>query len=259
MKKNMKIAIIGPPNVGKSSFVNALLNYKYCIVSKSPHSTQRSVIAIYEYQDTQMFFFDTPGITDKKQLIYLNRYAEEYLNTVDLCLFFFDATKSVNMQLMTLASYCNKPFFGIFNKMDKVNKGRLLPKTAILSDIFKDIFYISSTSKENIPILLENMIKYAVEGEWLPSNIINTASAIYDQINDRAKEICFRLFDNEVPYNMSLNTIIEHSTIKQELHTYKKYRPIILGKFSILKNLIKKSIRNSLSINMSYELNIRFS
>lgn len=250
--RSVKVGIIGSPNVGKSSFINTIMNNKICIVSSSPHSTREPVLAVTKYKDTQIIFVDTPGISDKKNLSYFNKYAEQYLNLV--CLFFFDATKSVNMQLMTLGAYCSKPI-ALFNKIDKVNRGRLLPKTAILSDVFKDIFYISCLTKENIDLVLDEVIKYATEGEEIE---FETSSSILDRFNDRAYEVLFRLFKEEIPYHLEVTTKLDDREIIQTIYASEKYRHIILGKYIVLKKLIKKNIEETNNMKIHYELKIVF-
>ena len=159
------VAIIGRPNVGKSTLLNHLLAMKLSITSRKPQTTRHQLLGILTKQDTQYLFIDTPGIHRKsasgKQLNrYMNRQALSTLNEVDVILILVEATKwhSGDQNILKYLKSVEVPVICVVTKIDRLkNKNRLLPHMAELNQKydFKTIVPVSSLQNEGLSDLLE--------------------------------------------------------------------------------------------------------
>ncbi|MFA7045903.1 MAG: GTPase Era, partial [Candidatus Izemoplasmatales bacterium] len=117
------IAIIGEPNVGKSTFLNQVLKQKVAIVSNKPQTTRNVFSGIYHDDESQLIFLDTPGIHHGKTKLgeYMTKAAIDTVKSVDLVLFFinaYDDVKESNMQILEILKTVDTPVFLIINKLD---------------------------------------------------------------------------------------------------------------------------------------------
>ncbi|MBL8051481.1 MAG: GTPase Era, partial [Anaerolineales bacterium] len=121
------VAIIGRPNVGKSTLVNALLGQKIAAVSPRPQTTRKKQLGILTLPNAQIVFVDTPGIHKSKHKLgeFLNQEAQESLNGVDLILWLVDSFSSPTDEDISIADLLNKlprraPLLLVLNKIDMV-------------------------------------------------------------------------------------------------------------------------------------------
>ena len=128
------VAIIGRPNVGKSTLINRVLVQKLCITSRRPQTTRHRILGIKTEDDSQLIYVDTPGLhTDGKRAMnrYLNRAAASSIDDVDVILFVVDCLNwndDDEQVLERLKSNANAPVILVLNKVDKLSdKAMLLP------------------------------------------------------------------------------------------------------------------------------------
>lgn len=224
MHKSGFINIIGKPNVGKSTLMNALVGEKMSIITPKPQTTRHRIIGILSGEDFQMVFSDTPGIIEQpsyKMQQAMNRFAFGTLEDADLILWVVEKTDSPQnySSLIEKLSKAEAPIFLILNKND-------LPGNPNLEEwketgLFKEIVEISALMKTGTDQLLELIKEHLPEGpEYYPK----------DQLTDRPerfftaeiiREKIFLLYHQEIPY--SCEVIIEQ--FKEELT--KNNQPII--------------------------------
>lgn len=214
------VAIVGRPNVGKSTLMNHLLGQKLSITSRKPQTTRHRIHGILSDDHHQIIFVDTPGIhknTVRAINERMNAAALSALSDVDLVLFVVDGMKWREDDLLTLEQLAKTklPVVLVINKSDTIkDKGELLPVMAEFSQSFEfaDIVPVSALKGHNLDKLLE------VIGAYLP---IRPAIFDVEQITDRSerflaseiiREKIMRLSGDEVPYDLT----VQIDTFKDE-------------------------------------------
>ena len=165
------IAVVGRPNVGKSTLINALLEKKVLIVSPRPQTTRNRIHAIYTGEDAQLVFLDTPGIHHPRHRLddYMLKAALDAIKEVDLVLFLVDAGSlpgSGDRQVAALLQQVKTPILLVINKMDMAAGDfaqRVLPRYAELPGC-RDIFQVSALQGHNLEPLRRAIIGYMPAG-----------------------------------------------------------------------------------------------
>ena len=134
------VAVVGKPNVGKSTLVNALVGHKVAITSPKPQTTRRRIMGILTRDDAQVIFVDTPGFHDPKSALnqYMMREVENALSDCDAILFVVDLTTAPDIADVTVADRIkkmNQPVVMALNKADIADAGRLAEFTAMYQGI----------------------------------------------------------------------------------------------------------------------------
>lgn len=237
------VAIVGRPNVGKSTLLNHILGLKLSITSRKAQTTRHRLLGIHTTEDTQFLFVDTPGFQQKHINALnrnLNRTVTQVLSEVDVVLFVIepmhlgDADRKV-LELLPK----NQPVFLVVNKADLVgDKGNLLPLIQDFDLEFPFTGIIPVSAKKNL--YLDELL--AAVREHLPEQ-----PAIYgeDELTDRnerflaaemLREKIFRLLGDEVPYSVA----VEIEKFEQEGNLRRIHAAIIVDKDSQKPMLIGK-------------------
>lgn len=202
------VAIVGRPNVGKSTFLNAIIGEKLSITSPKPQTTRWQILGIKTNPTSQIVYIDTPGLhREEKRAMnrYMNRIAASVLPEADVLVFMVDATvwrhedELVLQRLQTV----DKPVILVLNKIDLLtDKAELLP----LIDKFKEkyafahIVPISALSSENTAHLEEVIATLLPEGPALYPEEQITDKSIKFQIAEIIREKLIRATEEELPY-----------------------------------------------------------
>jgi len=205
------IAIVGRPNVGKSTLLNHILGMKLAITSRKAQTTRHRLLGIHTTEDTQFLFVDTPGFQQKHLNTLnkgLNKTVTQVLTEVDVVLFVIEPMKLGEADRKVLALLSDKtPTILVVNKSDLMgDKGNLLP---LIQDFdlefpFTDIVPVSAKKSLNLDELLHTIRKYLPE-----------QAAIYseDELTDKnerflaaelVREKIFRLVGDELPYSVAV-------------------------------------------------------
>ncbi|MBQ4253934.1 MAG: GTPase Era, partial [Erysipelotrichaceae bacterium] len=157
------VALIGKPNVGKSTLLNTILSKKVAIATPKPQTTRDNIRGILTLDDCQIVFIDTPGI--HKASIRLNelmvKSAYEAAGDVDIILMLISAEKGIEKSdriiMESLRNY-KKPKFLVVNKIDKLNKGELIEfMQSIDTDMFDEIIPLSALKNNNVSELIDTI------------------------------------------------------------------------------------------------------
>lgn len=214
------VAIVGRPNVGKSTLLNHILGQKLSITSRKPQTTRHRILGIVTRENTQTVYVDTPGIHGEERKAinrYMNRAATSALKDVDLVLFVVDGLKwSPDDDLvMSKIKAAGLPTLLVINKVDEVtDKEALLPRITELAQLhgFIEVVPVSALKGHNIDRLQE------LVAERLP---LSPPFFPEDQITDRSskflaaeivREKIMRQLGDEVPYELT----VEIEEFKQE-------------------------------------------
>ncbi len=252
------IAIVGRPNVGKSTLLNQLLGQKVAIVSPKPQTTRNRVTGIRTTPNSQVVFLDTPGIHRAHSL--MNRRmvqtALKTLSEVDGVLWLVDARQGVLKEDEDIARTLGEsrtPVLILLNKIDLIAKGRLLPLMERCSALLpeKEIIPISALKGENLPLLMDKIEKWLPEGpRYYPEGEITNQTERFIA-SEIIREKIFLLTREELPYATAVT--IEEFTEKEEknlivieatIHADREsHKPILIGKKGAMLKEIGKQAR----------------
>lgn len=255
MLKSGFVSLVGRPNVGKSTLLNSLVGYKIAITSDKAQTTRNSIQGIYNDDDSQIVFVDTPGIHKPKHKLgrRLNEEAYYSIDDVDIILFLMDVTmpfgKGDNFVLDKIKQ-AKKPTFLILNKVDKIKKDHLLELILKYKDIydFKEIIPISALKKDNVTELINTLKKYLPDNvKYFPDEEL-TNTTIEFRVAELIREKVLRLTDEEVPH--AVTCVVERYEDKKDkaiitatiIVERDSLKSIIIGKQGkMLKNIGSKA------------------
>ena len=212
MQKTAFIAIVGRPNVGKSSILNKILGQKITIVSSKPQTTRTRIMGVYTKDDTQLVFIDTPGLHKPKNSLgkYMVRSINESVGGVDACLLVAECDKlpgDTEKLLMQRFKSMELPALLALNKIDKLKeKSELIDKIAAYSEEydFDDIVPVSAQTGSGINELLNALEKQAQEGMHLfdPDTVTDQPERVL--AGEIIREKILRLTDKEIPHGTAV-------------------------------------------------------
>ena len=204
-------AVIGRPNVGKSTIINRLVGQKISIVSDKPQTTRHRILGILTGKDHQVVFVDTPGIHRPGYRLNdrMMDTVYEALKDVDLLVQVIDASESYGKGeefVLDLIRMARKPTILVINKVDLVNKGKVLPVIEFYSQQvdFQEIIPLSALTGDNLELLHEKIVEHLQEGEFFypPESITDqTERSIVAEI---VREKVLENTHKELPYSTAV-------------------------------------------------------
>jgi GTP-binding protein Era len=203
------VAIVGKPNVGKSSLLNVLIQEKISSVSPKPQTTRFNLLGILNYEDAQFIFIDTPGIM-KKVKDKLDEFSlseiEKAINDADVIVLLVEPKlpDEEDLRIIEILKNKNKPIILAINKIDLVkDKRELLPIIENYSKLydFKEIIPISVIYRDGIDILIENIRKFMpdLDRPYYEDDII-TDKPLRVLVAEIIREKIYLLYKDEIPY-----------------------------------------------------------
>ncbi len=204
-------AIIGMPNVGKSTLLNTIAGQKIAIISDKPQTTRNKILAIHTTDEYQIVFTDTPGIHKPKSKLgeFMVKMANESMNEMDVILFVVDATKPIAAMEKDIAKNIGKagvPAILIINKVDCVKKDQLLPIIADYSNLheFESIVPLSAKSGDGVELLLKDIEELLEEGPKFYYDDMITDQPEKQIAAEIIREKLLWLLDKEVPHGIAI-------------------------------------------------------
>ncbi len=208
------VSVIGRPNVGKSTLLNALTGEKIAIISDKPQTTRNTIRTIITTDKCQMVLIDTPGIHKPKTKLgeYMVNVASETMKEVDLILFLVEATSvagNMDISISEQLKQVKTPVFLILNKVDKVEKDKLLAIIESYSKLmdFKAIIPVSALKKDGIDIILKEALNYLPEGPKLFSEDTLTDQPEKVIAAEMIREKVLLNLDDEVPHGVGVEVM----------------------------------------------------
>ena len=205
------VSLVGRPNVGKSTLINSLLNVHLAITSKVASTTRNVIQGVYEDEEAQIIFVDTPGIHKPNHKLgsLLNKKAyQNGLDGVDVILFLVDASTGIGKGdefILNKFKENDIPVFLLLNKIDKLKKEELLKMIDKVKDLypFQEIIPISALKKENIKTLLDVVKSYLQEGDKIfEDDVLTNVSTRFIMAEFVREQLMARLRD-EIPHTVT--------------------------------------------------------
>ena len=205
------VSLVGRPNVGKSTLLNSILGIKLAITSDVSGTTRNVIQGIYNDDDSQIIFVDTPGIHKPSNKLgnLMNKKAYQNTEGVDVILFLIDISKGFgrgDQFILDKIKDKGVPVFLLLNKIDLVkNKEKLLADINNLKDLydFKEIIPISASKEDNVDLLISCIKKYLDEQEQIFSSEELTNVSTRFILAEFVREKVLELTHDEVPHTVT--------------------------------------------------------
>lgn len=205
------VSIVGRPNVGKSTLMNTLIGEKIAIMSDKPQTTRNQIRAIYNSDEIQIVFMDTPGIQKPKNKLgsYMMKASSSSMKDTDIILFVVDESKRIGATdkeiIENLKNNTSKKIL-VINKIDKINKEELMDLINMYSEIgiFDEIVPVSAIKGENSNTLIKVLSKYLEEGpQYFPKDMI-TDQPEKVLVSEIIREKILMYTDQEIPHGIAV-------------------------------------------------------
>ena len=244
-RKLLKALIVGKPNVGKSTLLNSLVGEKVSIVSRKAQTTQRNTTGVITKDNSQLIFFDTPGLNKIEKNIRISETFKTVAENVDVLIYMVDNTKksqSIDDQFRNWLNNNENKFrkkILLINKVDCIEKVNLFEITKKINGVinFDETFFISLSKKSGMDRFLNWVEKQAYSNEWLFQQTYKSNISKKNFLSELTREKVFEYIHEEIPYNLEIKTDYIEPSSNNSLKVYqtvwlnkKSYKPIILGK-----------------------------
>ena len=206
------VAIVGRPNVGKSTLMNKILGQKISITSKRPQTTRHRILGIKTTDEVQTIYLDTPGIhkqAKNEMNRIMNRSAKQSMLDVDVIVFVLEGTHFTDEDEIVMQQVCRQevPVILVINKLDKIKqKDVLLPQIARFSQEgkFAEIIPVSAKTGKGVDVLEKAIEKYMPEGDqFFPEDQVTDKSERF-LAAEIVREKLMRLLGQELPYALTV-------------------------------------------------------
>jgi GTP-binding protein Era len=232
------VALVGEPNVGKSTLLNALLGQKLSIVTSKPQTTRHKIAGILTKENYQIVFLDTPGIITPKYVLQqaMMESVNAAIDDADIIAVLFDASVHDVSASLRASSFVKllsnhnarswdprgkKSFFLVLNKIDLMKRHEILPIIQSAAEVypFDEIIPVSALTGENLVELEKTIVDYLPEGQpFYPDDYVSDRDERFFA-SELIREEIFKLFKEEVPYS----TTVEIEEFRESNDAHKVY------------------------------------
>lgn len=258
--KSGLVALVGPPNVGKSTLLNSLLGQKISIVSPKPQTTRNKILGIVNEEAYQIVFLDTPGIHRARSPLNLEmvKIAVESLGEVDVIVFMIDVTFPLPEKIRAATEHLEKaarPVILLVNKTDLVEPTALLPILKAYEGLFpfRAMIPVSALNRDGTDLLVAELLRLLPSGPRLYPEDIPTDATERFIAGEIIREKIFLHTDQEVPYSCAVQVESfkedeKKITINATIFVEKKsQKGIIIGKQGTMLKKIGQAARLELA------------
>lgn len=212
--KSGYVSVIGRPNVGKSTLLNAIIGEKISAISSKPQTTRQNITFIHTDDEAQIIFLDTPGIQKPKNKLgeFMLTESKEGIEDSDVITYIVDTSKRIGKAersiIDLLKEYKGKlPIILLINKVDTIKKEELLEIISMYAeeDIFDDIIPISAMKNDGVDIYLESLRKYLKPGPmYYPEDMITDKNERFI-VAEIIREKGLMYLNEEVPHGLAIS------------------------------------------------------
>lgn len=257
------VALIGRPNVGKSTILNRLIGEKIAIVSDKPQTTRHRILGVQTRDESQAIFLDTPGIHRPGHRLNDRMMEEVYdcLRSVDLVIQVVDASESYGKgeeYVLNLVQRTKKPAILVLNKVDLINRGKVLPVLEFYSQQFEylEMIPLSAVQGDNFEVFERKIADNLPEREWkYPADYL-TNQTERSRVSEVIREKVLRHTRQELPYSTAV-LVEELNEERREEGFVRIVASIIVDKQSQKKIVIGRAGRMIKTIGTEARLEIQ--
>lgn len=199
------VVILGRPNVGKSTLLNTLLNFKLSAVTKKPQTTRNKILGILTGENFQALFIDTPGLLKPKYGLQrlMQKEIQDAIETADLFLLIVEPYEMpTNDEIKLIEQITKQPSILVINKIDEIDKEKLLPLIELYQHYpFKEIHPVSALKNTGIKELQQSIFANLPENEpYYPTDQITERPEKF-YVAEIIRETIFKYYGEEIPYS----------------------------------------------------------
>ena len=245
------ITIIGKPNVGKSTLLNHIIGEKVSIVSPKPQTTRNKILGIYNDEEYQIIFIDTPGMHKSHNKLdeYMEKSIKEAQKDVDVLLIMIDGSKGIkqgDLDLVKKYEHSNQKVIVVVNKIDVTTFERLYPDLAKLNelDFVEDIIPISARTGKNVDVLLSKIKSLLTDTQVYFDTDMYTDKPIRFMLAELVREKALYLLQDEIPHGLAIEVVAmqeDNDIVNVDIDIIverKTHKMIVIGKNgSMLKEI----------------------
>ncbi len=273
MNNNFKAgfaAIIGRPNVGKSTLMNQIIGQKIAITSNKPQTTRNRIMTVYTDEESQIVFLDTPGIHKAKNKLgnYMMSAADSSLKDADVVLFMLEANKAVGnaeKEIIENIVKIKQPKLLVINKIDAISREALVTVISEFSRLgsFDEIVPVSATDGTNCKELVETIKKYLPYGNPFYDEDTVTDQPIRQIAAEMIREKALHALNDEIPHGIAVmmekmdfsgRVVQIEATIVCEKESHKG---IIIGKGGEMLKRIGTNARYEIEKMLEQKVNLK--
>lgn len=200
------VALVGRPNVGKSTLLNRILGQKVSITSDKPQTTRHQIRGVLNREAEQVVFVDTPGIHKPRTLMgeRLNATADEAAHGVDVVCLLVDVAQGIGPGDRLLAERVGPKAILVLNKADRAGRDRVVQQLAEASEIeFQDYFPISARTGEGVDVLVEHLVEMLPEGpRWFAKEAVSDTTEQF-RVAELVREQLLAVTRQELPHSIA--------------------------------------------------------
>lgn len=276
MKDNFKsgfVALIGRPNVGKSTLMNRLIGQKIAITSNKPQTTRNKIQTVYTSDEGQIVFLDTPGIHKAKNKLgeYMVNVAQKTLKEVDVILWLVEPDTFIGAGEKHIAEQLDGvgvPVILVINKVDTVKKDEVLTFIAAYKDLydFDEIIPASALRGENADTIVEEIFKYLPEGPMYYDEDTVTDQPMRQIMAEIIREKALHALNEEIPHGIAVTIELmkERNTKKGPITDIEativcereSHKGIIIGKKGSMLKKIGSNARYEMEQQLDMKVNL---
>ncbi|MBO4902682.1 MAG: GTPase Era [Lachnospiraceae bacterium] len=264
------VALIGRPNVGKSTLMNRLIGQKVAITSHKPQTTRNRIRTVYTSKEGQIVFVDTPGIHKAKNKLgdYMVNAAVSSINDVDVVLWLVEASTYIgpgDKKIATQLQSANIPVILVINKSDTVKREEMFAIIDAFKDLcdFAEVIPLSALKGENVDALIPLILKYLPYGVPFFEEDTLTDQPVRAIVAELIREKALKCLDDEIPHGIAVTiermdeggkVIQIDATIICERESHKG---IIIGKGGAMLKKIGSAARYEIERLLETQVNLK--
>lgn len=272
--KSGYVSVIGRPNVGKSTLLNAIIGEKISAISSKPQTTRQNITFIHTDDEAQIIFLDTPGIQKPKNKLgeFMLTESKEGIEDSDVITYIVDTSKRIGKAersiIDLLKEYKGKlPIILLINKVDTIKKEELLEIISMYAeeDIFDDIIPISAMKNDGVDIYLESLKKYLKPGPmYYPEDMITDKNERFI-VAEIIREKGLMYLNEEVPHGLAIS--IEKFKKREDKNIYDidaniyverdSHKGILIGKGGSMLKIIGTEAREEAERLLDAKVNLQ--